>query len=147
MAGVVSAGAEIVEGLSAKDVTDCGFDLFSFGVDMAGDPSLGSRVLERGTEARNPEALEKLPEPRRRELEAMVESFGFSLEELRQLFLSGCMKNRCDMGGGAAGDTRVVVEEVNAGDVVEGDGDASGSGAEDEAEQGAEVSHAEKRKR
>ncbi len=85
-AGVASAGAYLVEGLSVKDVAEYAFGL---GRSLAGGEiySLGDRIFGRAAIALRPESVACMNPEELRGLEEAVSACGLSVEELRQVFI------------------------------------------------------------
>lgn len=83
-AGLLSAGAEVADGFSYKDLFDCVFGLVQPSDDDV--MLLTDCIFRRARISIAPETLRTLDASRRRSLEAMVLNAGFSIETLRLLF-------------------------------------------------------------
>ncbi len=85
-AAVLTAGADLAEGLSVKDLADYAFGL---GCKIAeGDiSSLGHRIFGRAAIALSPSSVAQMNPSDFRRLEEAVSACGLSVKELRQLFI------------------------------------------------------------
>lgn len=83
-AGALSAGAEIIDGLSVKDVTD-----YAPGLAQVSDDDVMTftdRLFGRARKKIAPETIDTLSKTKRRKLEEVMHSSGYGIEVLRIMF-------------------------------------------------------------
>lgn len=94
IAGVISSAAEVVEGLSIKDVADYAFGLGSELVEdhvVENGLSIGDKMLQNGSIMLSDESLASMGVEQRKNLEALIGRCGYTVQSLREEFLS-CMQ-------------------------------------------------------